>query len=158
LLADPDGIAAGPDGNLWFTVNYVTMFGGPNLAGRAAGVQLGHITPAGGTTLFPILPEAVNSGGIAGGPDGHIWVTESTQPSDFDSHVPLAPGPISRIGRITPAGIVSQFDVPTSDGGPAGIAAGPDGALWFAEQRAGKVGRLEPDRSLIAIAAPIRAT
>jgi len=37
---------------------------------------------------------------------------------------------------------VRTFPVPTASSGPAGIAAGPDGALWFAEQRTNKIGRI----------------
>src|SRR5260221_11547230 len=31
---------------------------------------------------------------------------------------------------------------PTADSPPGGIAAGPDGALWFTEQSANQIGRL----------------
>jgi streptogramin lyase len=34
-----------------------------------------------------------------------------------------------------------QFPIPTADSAPMGIAAGPDGALWFAESF-GKIGRI----------------
>src|SRR5215813_8766959 len=48
---------------------------------------------------------------------------------------PLPPG--SGGGRIT------EFEVPTSDSLPAGIAAGPDGAVWFAEFHGNKIGRID---------------
>ena len=53
--------------------------------------------------------------GITAGPDGNLWFTNSGNNS---------------IGRITPAGVVSNF---TGAGinGPNGITAGPDGNLWF---------------------------
>ena len=35
------------------------------------------------------------------------------------------------IARVTPAGVVTRFPLPGVDGSPAGITAGPDGALWF---------------------------
>jgi virginiamycin B lyase len=48
----------------------------------------------------------------------------------------------SRIGRITPEGVVTEFDIPTPDSGPRALAAGPDGNIWFSEFKAGKIGRI----------------
>ena len=61
---------------------------------------------------------------IVRGPDGNLWFTE------FDS-----PG---RIGRITPAGVVTEFTGGITPGfsansAPLAITAGPDGNLWFTE-------------------------
>jgi streptogramin lyase len=52
---------------------------------------------------------------LALGPDGNIWVTLDT-----------------KIARITPAGVVTEFD-PTNVGNPVGITAGPDGNLWVTQ-------------------------
>ncbi len=69
-------------------------------------------------TEFPI-PTTGSAGTIATGPDGNLWWTE-----------PYA----NRIGRITPAGIVTKFRIAQLAGIEAGgIAAGPDGNLWFTE-------------------------
>ena len=43
----------------------------------------------------------------------------------------------SKIGRITTAGVITEFPIPTAGSGPVGIAAGPDGNLWFTEYHAG---------------------
>ena len=49
------------------------------------------------------------------------------------------------IGRITPAGAITEFSTGlTPNGQPTGIAAGPDGNLWFTERRAHKIGRITP--------------
>jgi virginiamycin B lyase len=45
------------------------------------------------------------------------------------------------IGRITTAGKLSHYPVPTAQAFPQSITAGPDGALWFTE-RGGKIGRI----------------
>jgi hypothetical protein len=49
-----------------------------------------------------------------------------------------------RIGRITPAGVITEFPVPNAFSAPFGIAAGPDGNLWFAEAGAPRIGRITP--------------
>ena len=43
-----------------------------------------------------------------------------------------SPNRLIKIGRITTAGVITSYSIPNAgDGGPTGIAAGPDGALWF---------------------------
>jgi hypothetical protein len=124
----PDSIAAGPDGNVWFT-----EFNSPGRVGR--------ITPAGAVTEFTggVTPGFSANGfpvGIAAGPDGALWFTERTNPG--------------RVGRITPAGAVTEFAGGVTPGFsanrlPDGIAAGPDGNLWFTERAdPGRVGRITP--------------
>src|SRR5262245_28898572 len=54
---------------------------------------------------------------ITAGPDGNLWFTE---------------GSVRRIGRISLAGVVTEFSTGIS-GSPGGITAGPDGNLWFTE-------------------------
>src|SRR5438552_2058734 len=39
---------------------------------------------------------------------------------------------------------IHEWDVPTRDARPHDPAAAPDGALWFTEQKADKLGRLDP--------------
>jgi uncharacterized repeat protein (TIGR01451 family) len=118
----PTAIAAGPDGNLWFT----EIFGN----------RIGRITPAGVVTEFSEgispPPQYSMSGlsGIAAGPDGNVWFTE---------------GYLNRIGRITPSGIVTEFSAGiTPASGPVDIAAGPDGNLWFTEGGGNRIGRITP--------------
>ena len=58
----PEDIAAGPDGNLWFT--------------ESTGNKIGRITPQGAITEYPIPTVFSNPVGIAAGPDGNVWFTE----------------------------------------------------------------------------------
>lgn len=84
------GIAAGPDGNMWFT--------------EAEGNRIGRIHPSGEVTVVrgprPYVPREASDEssyprcGIARGPDGNVWFTE------WESDL---------IGRVTPAGIVSEL-------------------------------------------------
>jgi virginiamycin B lyase len=62
---------------------------------------------------------------ITQGPDGAMWFTEVTG---------------SRIGRITAAGVVTEYSV--SPASPQSIVAGPDGNLWFTSEYS--VGRITP--------------
>jgi hypothetical protein len=41
--------------------------------------------------------------------------------------------------------VTNQFTIPTPNSHPAGITVGPDGAIWFTELGAGKIGRLQLD-------------
>jgi virginiamycin B lyase len=63
----PQGITAGPDGNLWFTYQDFTTNAN----------AIGRITTSGAITLTP-TPSA-NSGptDITPGPDGNMWFTEA---------------------------------------------------------------------------------
>ena len=55
---------------------------------------------------FPILTKASNPNGITAGQDGALWFTENS---------------VSQIGRITTAGVVTEFPTPTIVSGPIGI-------------------------------------
>lgn len=84
--------------------------------------------PAGTVTTIPL-----HSGGqpqmVVTGSDGNLWVT-------------IGGTAASAIARVTTAGTVRLFNTPTAAAGPDYIAAGPDGALWFTEDNAAKVGRI----------------
>jgi virginiamycin B lyase len=61
--------------------------------------------------------------GIAAGPDGNLWFTES----------------LAGIGRVTPEGEIVEFSIPTVGANASGIVAGPDGNLWFAESSGNRI-------------------
>jgi virginiamycin B lyase len=48
----------------------------------------------------------------------------------------------NKIGRITTASVITEFAIPTAGSSPVGIAAGPDGNVWFAELYDNNVGRI----------------
>jgi hypothetical protein len=106
----PGGITAGADGSSWFTDNPRSSEWSPAIG------TIGRITTDGYITTYA-LPNPINSdpGAIAAGPDGALWFTELVA---------------NKIGRITTAGAMTEFNVPTP---PGLITAGPDGALWFTE-------------------------
>src|SRR6185436_11779124 len=77
-------------------------------------------------TEYPV-PTAGSPQDITAGPDGNMWFTEIAG---------------NKIGRITPAGVITEFPVPTAASKPVGITAGPDGNLWFGEGDGNKIGRI----------------
>jgi virginiamycin B lyase len=118
----PLGIAAGPDGNLWFTEQGTNTIGvqSPN------GVVVHHYP-------VPTLNSRVLD--IVAGPDGNLWFTEQSA---------------NQVGVITPAGVVLH-EYPVG-GAPTFMTVGPDGNLWFAEELGGKIGRLTPGGTLTEFA------
>ena len=74
---------------------------------------------------------------IIAGPDGNMWVTL------FSRH---------GVARITPAGAISEFLLPDSQGNPSGITLGGDGALWFSLAQFPGVGRVTTDGAIAAFA------
>lgn len=103
----PGAIVVGSDRNLWFT----------ETQGPAPRENVGRITPKGVVTYFT-LPAGSSAQGLASGPDGNIWFTDSGGNS---------------IGRMSPTGVLRQFALPKRNAQPVGIAAGPDGRMWFTE-------------------------
>jgi virginiamycin B lyase len=101
----PRAIAAGPDGNLWFTEEREN--------------SIGRITPSGKITEFQIPSPHSRPGEITAGPDGNLWFTEESG---------------NKIDRITPVGQVTDFPLPIAHAEPESITAGPDGDLWFTER------------------------
>jgi virginiamycin B lyase len=67
-------------------------------------------------TEYPIPTTAAVPEHITVGPDSALWFTHRTD----------------TIGRITTAGVITEYAVPGA-GGAGAIAAGSDGALWFTQ-------------------------
>ena len=111
------GIAAGPDGAMWFSGNR----------------NIGRITTAGVITVYPVPTSNDTSYSITTGPDGAMWFTETPLNSG---------GPFAKIGRITMSGAITEYPLPDPMSIPSAITAGPDGALWFIESGNGKIGRI----------------
>ncbi len=81
-------------------------------------------------TEFSLFPSLVSPSGITAGPDGNLWFTDQS---------------VSRIGRITPLGVVTVFEVGITAGAfPVDITTGPDGSLWFTEYNGNRIGRITP--------------
>ena len=77
--------------------------------------------------------------GICAGPDGAMWFTEYGG---------------NKIGRITTAGAITEFPIPTADTKPVSITSGPDGNLWFAEFGARQIGRITSSGTVTEFPSP----
>jgi virginiamycin B lyase len=107
------GIAAGPDGAMWFSGNR----------------NIGRITTAGVITVYPLPTSNAGSAAITAGSDGAMWFTESGING-------------AKIGRITTSGVFTEYPLPDPLSLPTAITAGPDGALWFIESGNTNIGRI----------------
>lgn len=161
--ASPQEITAGPDGSLWFTesdaIGRITTEGvvsefllsstrlnqspvsitsGPdgNIWFTLSGSSVGRLTADGLFAFFETNYDQLSS--ITGGPDGNIWfITNADQ---------------SKICRITPDGVITQFGNTYGTYGPLRvpqqIMAGPDGNLWFTQRLEPLVGRITTDGTI----------
>jgi virginiamycin B lyase len=81
------GIAAGPDGSLWFTEQNAD--------------KIGKISPSSGTVTEYVIPIAkVAPNEIAAGPDGNLWFSQTG---------------VSKIGKISPVtGKITEYNIPNN--------------------------------------------
>jgi len=115
-----NGLASGPDGNLWFTqYTYGTI---------------GKLNPATGAYTLYTLP-STNCGpwSIVAGLDGALWFSEYAS---------------NTIGRITTTGQVTEYPLPLLSGEalpyPYGMLTANDGNIWFTEYEGTAIGRITP--------------
>ena len=99
------------DGTLWYTeFTSGTSNLGPNVFHLNASGSLIGTSPTTGNTQF-----------VTTGSDGNIWFSED----------------VNLVGKLTPAGVLTEYSVASLSNE---IAAGPDGAIWFAD--ANKLNRM----------------
>lgn len=138
----PGDLAAGPDGNVWFTCFRET----PKYSGHGRAL-IGRITPTGQVAEFA-LHAGAGANYLTAGPDGNLWFTFDNGGGEFGPITPKTPP--SLIGRITPAGVVTLFKAGLREKSrPQQIVPAPEGNLWFVD--AGKspaIGRITPDGAI----------
>ena len=103
----------GFDGNIWFTDQTDHAVWRYDLS---SGVFKRFKTPT--PSSYP--------GDVTTGADGNMWFTEQA---------------VDKFGRITPAGVITEF---TGVSSPTSIAAGPDGNIWVASAFVAQVARVTP--------------
>jgi sugar lactone lactonase YvrE len=162
--AGPGSIAAGPDGNAWFTET--------GLGGFAA---VARITPDGRITEFPVprLPYLgttvpADLGTIVAGADDRLWfatglgagsttttgdvvtfsLPEPASPAGIlaaaDGSVWVTQSSLPRVDRLTALGELSPLALPDDSDGVS-IAAGPDGAIYFTQSTGHTLWRADGD-------------
>jgi virginiamycin B lyase len=150
------GITAGNDGNLWFTEagSDVTRMAGDAMTKYAFGANgIGRITPSGAVTEFIAGTSEARPRFIAPSADGNLWFTESG--IGLNQRSPFTPGDMfSKVGRITPGGVVTEFALPSSNGLPGYIIPGAKGYMWFTEPNVRRIARLAPSGTVIELAVP----
>ena len=167
-LSLPVAIAAGPDGNMWFT--------------DRGSDYLGSIAPLLGVIYeYPIPTDSSRlSQGVVVLPSGQMWFVESGLAklgmvqisslqlgtvntiteiqagssaknelqkiaADPNGNVWFTEPQSDKVARVNVASVpitVDEFSVPTANAQPNGIAPGPDGAMWFTETKGKNLGRI----------------
>jgi len=112
-------ITTGPDGNLWFT----------EYTGMRIGVY--NVTTKLATEFGPLQSPATS---IAPGPDGNVWFAERA-----------IDGSSSVIGRVTPAGVITEYKASPVIGAVRAMSPGADGNVWFVKDGQGgpAVGKID---------------
>jgi virginiamycin B lyase len=129
---------------------------------------IGRITTRGAISLYSLPARSVPGypgpvvrqvpAAITAGRDGNLWFAEDRGPG---------------LGRITPGGQITEFDVPglrQTAFSVRALTAGPDGAVWFTlaqtpgelnpsvSTRPGQLGRVAPDGSVTLFTPPGEGT
>ena len=155
---EPVDIVQGPDGAMWFaaieSVGRVSETGDIKTWPVAGYAMAYAITAGDGALWFPnegrpkhivrLSPDGSTASldftdprgsfemtGIAWGPDGALWFTQSGYEDAADG-----------IGRMTTDGHYTSWPLRRRRATPVGITAGSDGALWFTEEDAHAIGRI----------------
>lgn len=108
-------LTAGPDGNVWFTLNSAS--------------NIGKITPSGSITQYEIPTVNCGPSGITTGPDGRIWFTEYGA---------------SKIGRVSRFGVFNEYSLPTPNSLPFSIVAAADQKLYVTQQATNTIQQFDP--------------
>jgi virginiamycin B lyase len=119
-------LAAGADGNIWFSAFHAN--------------KIGRITMQGVVTEFPLPRPDSGPGDITAGPDGNLWFVELN--GTIDDRVVAG----NRVGRITIQGEIREFDLPSPTGSPTNVTVGPDRNVWYT--KGASLGRVTPEGTI----------
>jgi streptogramin lyase len=165
------GLAAGPDGNIWFTEPQQSQIVRMTPSGQmsefpvpaaapyqivagsdgalwfiaASGPRLGRITLQGAVTFYSLPEDRLSGiGGLAAGADGNLWYTDG-----------------QHVGRVSPAGVATIYrfpaDFPSVDGIPTPLIGGPDGNLWALDLIPGTLWRITPGGAIMHVYISLRS-
>jgi len=148
----PVGITQGPNAGgtqiLWFTEQNTN--------------RIGTITTAGSISEFSLSLSASQPRGIVfRSQDGDLWFTQtlanapSTTTCTHHHCMTTTSTQTGYLGRITPSGAVTEFQIPNANSRPFLITVGPDGNLWFTDEGTNSVGMMTPAGSVTEYPLPI---
>jgi streptogramin lyase len=153
--SQPWEITAGPDGNLWFT--------------ERLGNRIGRLSTDGTLTEFPVPTPKALPNTIRPGPDpnaardcrverrtlgegafeleygGGANAFGACVDAHATTHSLWFTEESGKVGEITTDGVVTEFDLPSSNGQPLGVTGGPDGNVCFTEFKANRLASLGVD-------------
>jgi uncharacterized protein (TIGR03437 family) len=98
--------------------------------------NVGKISPAGAATEYA-TPPTWPGGDVAPGADGSLWF-------------PTLYG----IAKITTAGVITVYPASVAPAQFGGIASGPDGKMWFSDNRNNAIGSITADGAMSAYDIP----
>jgi virginiamycin B lyase len=150
---EPLGLAVDRDGAAWYT-------DGPSRL-------ISRMSPDGVVVSFALATPVVKLARLALAPDGAVWFAEESAYSftrlkdgAFTRHAVQTPGMApfgvavdatgtvwgtlpraNRLVRISTSGEIIEFEPPTRAAHLGDVAVAPDGAVWFLEMQANKIGR-----------------
>jgi streptogramin lyase len=129
----------GPKHSIWFPTNPI--------AGKTSSIAA--IDMPGTLKAVPVpLPTGQfqdSASGLTVGSDKNLWFAES----DGQSSGPQT----GHIGRVTPSGQFTLFSLPPG-AGPADVATGSDGNVWFVDNMLLKVGVITPNGQVMEFPPP----
>jgi len=164
----PIAVAATADGNAWLT--------------QRGAARITRVTPQGDMTHFP-LPDGMKAEAIVRGGDGNLWFAEGTTGARLgrmtpNGEVTLFTRPNAQFGgflavcgdgnvwfsdtvvwgRITPAGIITEFK-PATGSVPYAIDCAPDGTLWGVDsgETAPRLYRMTPNGQFTSVPWPVES-
>ena len=115
-------LAVAQNGDVWFAeASLVSLTHLKD--GRLTRHVLGSLTPAAPMDAAPF--------GVAVSSEGHVWATLQGA---------------NKLALVSAGGDKTAFDVPTRASGLGDVAVGADGAVWFVEIAANKIGRFAAGR------------
>ena len=155
---EPLGLAVAADGSAWYT----------DIATRA----IARVSHAGEIARFTLDTPIARLARLAIAPDGAVWFADPTgygmtklNDGVFTRHriesarggpygvAVTADGTVwatlqsgNQLLRIAADGTGTTFDLPRAGAVPTDVAIGPDGAVWFLEFRANRIGRFKEPR------------
>lgn len=150
---EPLGLAVDRHGSAWYT-------DGPSRL-------ISRMSPDGVVASFALSTPVAKLARLAAAPDGAVWFAEESTYSftrlkngTFTRHAVSSPGiapfgvavdasgtvwgtlpRANRLVRISASGEIAELDPPTRAAQLGDVAVAPDGAVWFLEMQANKIGR-----------------